>query len=100
NQGHCRSDCSERKNQNHENQTRGAGAHGAVHALREGETDQDPNNIKDNIVDFWVYPSLTLHRWFIVLFYENFVSTKFWANTLYIGEFPSDGSLVGLQNLQ
>ncbi|GKA69191.1 hypothetical protein Tco_0775255, partial [Tanacetum coccineum] len=37
NQGHCRSD--------HENQTRGAGARGAVHALREGETDQDPNLI-------------------------------------------------------
>ncbi|GJZ87211.1 reverse transcriptase domain-containing protein [Tanacetum coccineum] len=49
NQGHCRSDCPERKNRNHENQTRGAGARGAVHALREGETDQDPNNIKDEI---------------------------------------------------
>ncbi|GKA33454.1 hypothetical protein Tco_0719883, partial [Tanacetum coccineum] len=46
---HCRSDCPERKNRNHENQTRGAGARGAVHALREGETDQDPNNIKDEI---------------------------------------------------
>ncbi|GJV57510.1 hypothetical protein Tco_1458515 [Tanacetum coccineum] len=44
-----RSDCPERKNRNHENQTRGAGARGAVHALREGETDQDPNNIKDEI---------------------------------------------------
>ncbi|GJX42811.1 hypothetical protein Tco_0257801 [Tanacetum coccineum] len=43
------SDCPERKNRNHENQTRGAGARGAVHALREGETDQDPNNIKDEI---------------------------------------------------
>ncbi|GJT51452.1 hypothetical protein Tco_0977609 [Tanacetum coccineum] len=43
------SDCLERKNRNHENQTRGAGARGAVHALREGETDQDPNNIKDEI---------------------------------------------------
>ncbi|GJY97015.1 hypothetical protein Tco_0513925 [Tanacetum coccineum] len=30
NQGHCRSDCSERKNRNHENQTRGAGARGAL----------------------------------------------------------------------
>ncbi|GKA20533.1 putative reverse transcriptase domain-containing protein [Tanacetum coccineum] len=39
-----RSDCPERKNRNHENQTRGAGARGAVHALREGETDHDPNN--------------------------------------------------------
>ncbi|GJZ17361.1 reverse transcriptase domain-containing protein [Tanacetum coccineum] len=37
------SDCPERKNQNHENQR------GAVHALRGGETDQDPNNIKDEI---------------------------------------------------
>ncbi|GJT89906.1 hypothetical protein Tco_1078751 [Tanacetum coccineum] len=44
-----KSDCPERKNRNHENQTRGAGARGAVHALREGETDQDPNNIKDEI---------------------------------------------------
>ncbi|GJS44871.1 putative reverse transcriptase domain-containing protein [Tanacetum coccineum] len=49
NQGHYRSDCPEQKNRNHENQTRGAGARGAVHALREGETDQDPNNIKDEI---------------------------------------------------
>ncbi|GJR22323.1 hypothetical protein Tco_0970850 [Tanacetum coccineum] len=48
-EGHCRSDCPERKNRNHENQTRGARARGAVHALREGETDQDPNNIKDEI---------------------------------------------------
>ncbi|GJR16258.1 hypothetical protein Tco_0798910 [Tanacetum coccineum] len=43
------SDCPERKNRNHENQTRGARARGAMHALREGETDQDPNNIKDEI---------------------------------------------------
>ncbi|GJX95088.1 hypothetical protein Tco_0349674 [Tanacetum coccineum] len=40
------SDCSERKNRNHENQTRGAGARGAVHALREGEKIKDTNNIK------------------------------------------------------
>ncbi|GJY51508.1 retrotransposon protein, putative, ty3-gypsy subclass [Tanacetum coccineum] len=46
NQGHYRSDCPEQKN--HENQTRGTRARGAVHALREGETDQDPNNtLKD-----------------------------------------------------
>ncbi|GJW65907.1 hypothetical protein Tco_0117791 [Tanacetum coccineum] len=44
-----RSDCPEQKNRNHENQTRGTRARGAVHALREGETDQDPNNIKDEI---------------------------------------------------
>ncbi|GKA04172.1 putative ribonuclease H-like domain-containing protein [Tanacetum coccineum] len=43
------SDCSERKNRNHENQTRGAGARGAVHALRGEETNQDPNNIKNEI---------------------------------------------------
>ncbi|GKB98939.1 hypothetical protein Tco_0985076, partial [Tanacetum coccineum] len=43
------SDCPEQKNRNHENQTRGTRARGAVHALREGETDQDPNNIKDEI---------------------------------------------------
>ncbi|GKB38797.1 reverse transcriptase domain-containing protein [Tanacetum coccineum] len=49
NQGHYRSDCPERKNQNHENQTGGTGARGVVHALRGGETDQDPNNIKDEI---------------------------------------------------
>ncbi|GJT37095.1 hypothetical protein Tco_0936960 [Tanacetum coccineum] len=42
-----KSDCPEQKN--HENQTRGARARGAVHALREGETDQNPNNIKDEI---------------------------------------------------
>ncbi|GJW56944.1 reverse transcriptase domain-containing protein [Tanacetum coccineum] len=48
-QGHYRSDCPERKNQNHENQTGGTGARGVVHALRGGETDQDPNNIKDEI---------------------------------------------------
>ncbi|GJS09113.1 reverse transcriptase domain-containing protein [Tanacetum coccineum] len=49
NQGHYRSDCPERKNQNHENQTGGTGARGVVHALGGGETDQDPNNIKDKI---------------------------------------------------
>ncbi|GJZ87154.1 uncharacterized mitochondrial protein-like protein [Tanacetum coccineum] len=46
---HYRSDCPERKNQNHENQTGGTGARGVVHALRGGETDQDPNNIEDEI---------------------------------------------------
>ncbi|GJZ58046.1 reverse transcriptase domain-containing protein [Tanacetum coccineum] len=48
-QGNYKSDCPERKNQNHENQTGGTGAHGVVHALRGGETDQDHNNIKDEI---------------------------------------------------
>ncbi|GJZ20872.1 DNA-directed DNA polymerase [Tanacetum coccineum] len=49
NQGHYRSDCPERRNQNHENQTGGTGARGVVHALGGGETDQDPNNIEDEI---------------------------------------------------
>ncbi|GJT94086.1 putative reverse transcriptase domain-containing protein [Tanacetum coccineum] len=49
NQGHYRKDCPEQKNQNHENQIRGAGARGVVCALRGGETDQDPNNIEDEI---------------------------------------------------
>ncbi|GJX32882.1 hypothetical protein Tco_0242737 [Tanacetum coccineum] len=49
NQGHYRKDCPERKNQNHKNQIRGTGAHGMVHAFGEGETEQDLNNIKDEI---------------------------------------------------
>ncbi|GJV91199.1 reverse transcriptase domain-containing protein [Tanacetum coccineum] len=49
NQGHYKRDCPERKNQSHKNQIGGTGAHGVVHTLREGETDQDPNNIKDEI---------------------------------------------------
>ncbi|GJS16274.1 retrotransposon protein, putative, ty3-gypsy subclass [Tanacetum coccineum] len=44
NQGHYRRDCPERKNQ-----IGGTEAHGVVHTLRGGETDQDPNNIKDEI---------------------------------------------------
>ncbi|GJX01471.1 RNA-directed DNA polymerase, eukaryota [Tanacetum coccineum] len=47
-QGHYRSDCPERKNQNYENQTGGTGAHRVVRALG-GETDQDPNNLEDEI---------------------------------------------------
>ncbi|GJR20537.1 retrotransposon protein, putative, ty3-gypsy subclass [Tanacetum coccineum] len=49
NQGHYKRDCPERKNQSHKNQIGGTGAHGVVHTLRERETDQDPNNIKDEI---------------------------------------------------
>ncbi|GJR50530.1 reverse transcriptase domain-containing protein [Tanacetum coccineum] len=49
NQGHYRSDCPERRNQNHENQTGGTGARGVVHTLGRGETDQHPNNIEDEI---------------------------------------------------
>ncbi|GJZ54863.1 RNA-directed DNA polymerase, eukaryota [Tanacetum coccineum] len=49
NQGHYRSDCLEQKNQNHENQTGGTGTRGVVHALGGGETNQDLNNIEDEI---------------------------------------------------
>ncbi|GJR81394.1 reverse transcriptase domain-containing protein [Tanacetum coccineum] len=49
NQGHYRSDCSELKNQDHGNQARGTGAHGMVHALGGGETNQDLNDIEDDI---------------------------------------------------
>ncbi|GKA31174.1 hypothetical protein Tco_0717479 [Tanacetum coccineum] len=49
NQGHYRSDCPELKNQNHGNQAGGTGTRGVVHALGGGETDQDLNNIKDEI---------------------------------------------------
>ncbi|GJU67343.1 reverse transcriptase domain-containing protein [Tanacetum coccineum] len=49
NQGHYRNDCPKRKNQNHENQIRGTGAHGVVHAFGGGETEQDLNNIEDEI---------------------------------------------------
>ncbi|GJT39263.1 hypothetical protein Tco_0300956 [Tanacetum coccineum] len=37
------------KNQSHKNQIGGTRAHGVVHTLRGGETDQNPNNIKDEI---------------------------------------------------
>ncbi|GKF97017.1 reverse transcriptase domain-containing protein [Tanacetum coccineum] len=47
--GHYRRDCPERKNQSHKNQIGGTGAHRVVHTLRGGETDQDPNNKKDEI---------------------------------------------------
>ncbi|GKB35751.1 reverse transcriptase domain-containing protein [Tanacetum coccineum] len=49
NQGHYRNDCPERNDQNHENQTRGTGAHRVVHAFGGGETEQDLNNIEDDI---------------------------------------------------
>ncbi|GKC35403.1 reverse transcriptase domain-containing protein [Tanacetum coccineum] len=48
-QGHYKSDCLELKNRNHENQAEGTEARGMVYALGGGETDQDPNNIKDEI---------------------------------------------------
>ncbi|GJS09333.1 RNA-directed DNA polymerase, eukaryota [Tanacetum coccineum] len=49
NQGHYKSDCPELKNRNHENQAEGTEARGMVYALGGGETDQDPNNIEDEI---------------------------------------------------
>ncbi|GJR45334.1 reverse transcriptase domain-containing protein [Tanacetum coccineum] len=47
--GHYRSDCPELKNQNHRNQAEGTGAHGLVHALGGGESDQDLNDMDDDI---------------------------------------------------
>ncbi|GJT99454.1 reverse transcriptase domain-containing protein [Tanacetum coccineum] len=49
NQGHYRSDCPEIKNRNHGNQTGCTEVRGVVYALGRGETDQDPNNMEDNI---------------------------------------------------
>ncbi|GJY58444.1 hypothetical protein Tco_0458336 [Tanacetum coccineum] len=47
--GHYKSDCPKLKNRNHGNQAEGTGTHGMVLALGGGETDQDPNNIEDEI---------------------------------------------------
>ncbi|GJZ33730.1 reverse transcriptase domain-containing protein [Tanacetum coccineum] len=49
NQWHYKSDCPEIKNRNHGNQTGGTEACGMVYALGGGETDQDLNNMEDNI---------------------------------------------------
>nr|GFA81960.1 hypothetical protein [Tanacetum cinerariifolium] len=49
NQGHYRRDCPEKKNQNHENQIKSTKARRVVHAFGEGETEQDFNNIEDEI---------------------------------------------------
>nr|GFD06603.1 hypothetical protein [Tanacetum cinerariifolium] len=49
NQGHYRRDFSEQKNQNHENQIKSTKARGVVHAFGGGETEQDLNNIDDEI---------------------------------------------------
>nr|GFD48807.1 hypothetical protein [Tanacetum cinerariifolium] len=46
---HYRRDCPKRKNQNHENQIKSTQAHGMVHAFGAGETEQDLNNIEDEI---------------------------------------------------
>nr|GEY74792.1 hypothetical protein [Tanacetum cinerariifolium] len=49
NQGHYRSDFLELKNQDHGNQVRGTKAHGMVHDLEGGETNQDLNDMEDDI---------------------------------------------------
>nr|GEV84855.1 reverse transcriptase domain-containing protein [Tanacetum cinerariifolium] len=49
NQGRYKSDCPELKNQNHGNQAGGTGAQGMVHASGGGETNQDLNNMEDDI---------------------------------------------------
>nr|GFC20484.1 hypothetical protein [Tanacetum cinerariifolium] len=49
NQGHYRSDCPELKNQDHGNQAGGTGVHGMVHALGGGETNQDLNDVEDDV---------------------------------------------------
>nr|GEU44938.1 uncharacterized mitochondrial protein AtMg00810-like [Tanacetum cinerariifolium] len=46
NQGHYKSDCPELKNQDHGNQAGGTRAHGMVHALQGGETNQDHNDVE------------------------------------------------------
>nr|GEX77689.1 hypothetical protein [Tanacetum cinerariifolium]GEX93926.1 hypothetical protein [Tanacetum cinerariifolium]GEX93931.1 hypothetical protein [Tanacetum cinerariifolium] len=49
NQGNYRSDCPELNNQDHGNQAGGTRAHGMVHALEGGETNQDLNDMEDDI---------------------------------------------------
>ncbi|GKC61964.1 reverse transcriptase domain-containing protein [Tanacetum coccineum] len=49
NQGHYHNECPKLKNKNRVNQARKGEAHGRVYALRGGEADQDPNNIKDDV---------------------------------------------------
>nr|GEV93313.1 hypothetical protein [Tanacetum cinerariifolium] len=49
NQGHYRSDYLELKSQDYGNQAGGTGAHGMVHALEGGETNQDLNDVEDDI---------------------------------------------------
>ncbi|GKD88313.1 reverse transcriptase domain-containing protein [Tanacetum coccineum] len=49
NQGHYKSDCLELKNRNHGNQAEGTEARGMVYALGGGETNQDIDNMKDDV---------------------------------------------------
>nr|GEW05266.1 hypothetical protein [Tanacetum cinerariifolium] len=48
-QGHYKTDCPELKNQGHGNKARGTGAHGMVHALEGRGTNQDLNDVEDDI---------------------------------------------------
>ncbi|GJX12299.1 reverse transcriptase domain-containing protein [Tanacetum coccineum] len=48
-QGHYRSECLKLKNRNPGNQAGSSEARGRVYALGRRETDQDPNNIADNV---------------------------------------------------
>ncbi|GJX20240.1 hypothetical protein Tco_0222917 [Tanacetum coccineum] len=49
NQGHYMSDCPELKNQNHGNQAEGTRPRGMVHVLGGGESNQDLNDMEDDI---------------------------------------------------
>ncbi|GJT77735.1 hypothetical protein Tco_1044460 [Tanacetum coccineum] len=49
NQRHYKSDCPDLKNQKHRNQAQGTEARGMVYALGGGETNQDINNMEDDI---------------------------------------------------
>ncbi|GJR30532.1 hypothetical protein Tco_1106764 [Tanacetum coccineum] len=49
NKWHYMSDCPELKNQNLENQARGTGVRGMMHALGGGETNQNLNNMENDI---------------------------------------------------
>ncbi|GJU33704.1 reverse transcriptase domain-containing protein [Tanacetum coccineum] len=49
NQGHYKSDCPELDNRNHGNQAEGTEARGMAYALGGGETNQDLDNIEDDI---------------------------------------------------
>nr|GEX43164.1 hypothetical protein [Tanacetum cinerariifolium] len=51
NQGHYKSDCLELKNRNHGDQAEGIGARGMVYAFGGGETNQDHDDIEDDIND-------------------------------------------------
>nr|GEV43214.1 hypothetical protein [Tanacetum cinerariifolium] len=56
NQGHYKSDCPELKNQNHRNKNGGTEARGMVYALGGGETDQDLDDMEDDINSQTLFP--------------------------------------------